>query len=137
MQSVLTSGLVAGITINISGVALVPVIGKEMDAILEQQGLAPLGVGAMIYFGVMSLILGIFLVWIYALARPRLGARLKTAVIVSLVVWFLTYFWSNAAMVVFGFMPVSTTVIGTAWGLVEILLAGIIGARLYQENKVN
>ena len=54
---------------------------------------------------------------------------------VSVLVWFMTYFWSNASMVAFGFMPLSLTVIGTAWGLVELVVAGQAGARLYGKQQ--
>ncbi|HBZ26568.1 MAG TPA: hypothetical protein DEO54_10115 [Rikenellaceae bacterium] len=36
----------------------------------------------------------------------------------------------------YGFMPVKLTVIGTIWGLGELLLAGIVGSRLYKEKKI-
>ena len=38
-------------------------------------------------------------------------------------------------MVVYGFMPLKLTVIGTIWGLGELLLAGIVGAKLYKEVR--
>jgi hypothetical protein len=53
---------------------------------------------------------------------------------VSLLVWFLAYFFGNVSNVIFGFMPIRLTVIGTAWGLVELLLAGEAGARCYHET---
>lgn len=133
MKSVFTSGLVAGIIINISAMGMVPIVGNEMNTVLENRALPPLSSGAMAYFGIMSFILGIFLVWFYAAMSPRFGPGIKTAVIVSVVVWFLTYFWSNASMVAFGFMPFTLTVIGTAWGLVELLVASVIATRLYKE----
>jgi hypothetical protein len=133
MKNVFTSGFVAGIVINISAIGMVPIIGNEMNTVLENRALPPLSSGAMAYFAIMSLILGMFLVWFYAAICPRFGPGTKTAVIVSLVVWFLTYFWSNASMVAFGFMPFRLTVIGTAWGLVELLVASAIATRLYKE----
>ena len=38
-------------------------------------------------------------------------------------------------MVVYGFMPVRLTVIGTFWGLSELILASIVGSKLYKEVK--
>jgi len=49
----------------------------------------------------------------------------------------MTYFLSNASLIVYGFMPVRLTVIGTIWGLGELLLAGIVGSKLYKEEKQN
>ena len=131
LKGVLTGGLVAGVIINLSGIAMVPLVGKQMEMALIDRNLPPMSGGAMAYFGIMSLVLGVFLVWMYAAVRPWLGPGPKTAAIVSVLVWFMTYFWSNASMVAFGFMPMSLTVIGTAWGLVELVVAGQVGARLY------
>jgi hypothetical protein len=36
--------------------------------------------------------------------------------------------------VVFGFMPIALAVVGTVWGLVELVVAGEVGARMYNEN---
>lgn len=134
-KSVITSGMVSGVIINISAVAMVPMVGNEMDMVLANRGLPPLSAIAMAYFGIISLVIGVILVWLYAVAKAQLGPGMKTAAIVSITVWFLAYFLSNVSMVVFGFMPIRLTVIGTAWGLVELLLAGIIGTRLYKERK--
>jgi hypothetical protein len=81
------------------------------------------------------LINGIALVLLYALVKDRLGAGVRTSVIVSLVFWFMTYFLSNASLIAYGFMPVRLTIIGTIWGLGELLLAGIVGSKLYKEVK--
>jgi len=131
-RSILIAGLVAGLVINILGIALVPILGDEMSAILASRGLPALGVGAALYFVSMSLVLGCFLVWLYGLAIGQMGRGPRTAVIVACVIWFFTYFWSNAALVVYGFLPFSLAAIGTAWGLVELVVAGIVGARIYE-----
>ena len=71
----------------------------------------------------------------YAVVKEQLGSGIRTALIVSLVFWFLTYFLANTSLVVYGFMPVRLTVIGTAWGLGELVLASIVGSKLYKEVK--
>lgn len=135
MKSVLISGSVAGMMIIASAMAMVPVVGNEMDRALADRGLPPLSKPAMAYFALFSLIMGLFLVWLYAVAKTHFGPGKKTALIVSFTVWFLAYFLSNASKVAYGFMPIRLTVIGTAWGLVELLLAGTIGSCLYKEKK--
>jgi hypothetical protein len=134
-KSVLLSGLVAGVAIIVSAMAMVPVVGKEMNQVLADRGLPPLSNLAMAYFPMYSLIIGIFLVWLYAVAKTHFGPGKKTALIVSFTVWFLAYFLSNVSKVVYGFMPIRLTVIGTAWGLVELVLAGLIGSHFYREKK--
>lgn len=134
-KRVIIGGLVAGLIINVSGLLMVPMVGKQMTAALMERNVPPMSGGAMAFFGMMSLVLGVLLVWLYAAVRPRFGPGPKTAALVSIFVWFLAYFWANASNVAFGFMPISLTVVGTAWGLVELLVAGEVGARLYREHR--
>jgi len=133
VKSVITSGLIAGLLISLSAITMVPVVGNEMDLVLESRGLPPLSNMAMLFFVVLSFINGITLILLYTLVKERLGAGIRTAVIVSVVFWFLTYFLSNVSLIAYGFMPVRLTVIGTIWGLGELLLAGIVGSKLYKD----
>ncbi len=134
LKAVLCGGLVAGLIINLSAMLMVPVVGNQMEEALQARNLPPLGGGAMAFFGVVSWLLGFVLVCLYAAVRPRFGPGPKTAAMVSILVWFLAYFLANASNLVFGFMPAQLTVIGTLWGLVELVLAGAVGARLYNEK---
>ena len=133
VKSVITTGLISGLIISLSAITMVPVVGNEMDQVLANRGLPPLSIMAMLFFTMISFINGISLVLVYALVKNHFGAGIKTSVIVSLVFWFLTYFLSNASLIAYGFMPVRLTVIGTVWGLGELLLAGIVGSKLYQD----
>jgi hypothetical protein len=135
VKSLFTSGLISGLIINLSAISMVPVVGNKMDLVLASRGLPPLSNMAMLFFSMISFINGFFLVGLYVLVKEQFGSGIKTAVIVSLVFWFLTYFLANASLVVYGFMPVRLTVIGTAWGLGELLLASIVGSKLYKEVK--
>jgi hypothetical protein len=135
VKSILTSGLVSGLIINISAIAMVPMVGDQFDRVLANRGLPPLSSIAMVFFSGLSFFMGFFLVWLYAVAKVQLGPGIKTAVIVSTVFWFVAYFIPNVSMVVYGFMPIGLTVIGTAWGLVELLVASIVGSILYKEVK--
>jgi hypothetical protein len=132
VKSVITSGLVSGLIINLSAIGMVPLVGNEMDLVLASLGLPPLSNMAMFFFSMISFINGVFLVLLYAIVKNQFGPGIKTAVIVSFVFWFLTYFFANASLVAYGFMPVKLTVIGTVWGLGELLLAGIVGSKLYK-----
>lgn len=134
LKSVFISGLVAGIIILAVGAGLIPIVGDQTDEVLRNRRLPPLGSGAIAYFAVASLILGIFLMGAYALVRPKFESNIKAAITVSIVFWFLTFFWSNAALVAYGFMPLGLVVVGTAWGLLELVLASIVGSKLYREQ---
>jgi hypothetical protein len=137
VKSILSSGLVAGLIINISAIAMVPMVGNQFDTVLADRGLPPLSNMAMAFFSCVSFMMGFFLVWLYAVAKVQSGPGIKTAAMVSTVFWFFAYFIPNVSMIVYGFMPVGLTVIGTAWGLVELLLASIVGSKLYKEAKHN
>jgi hypothetical protein len=133
ISGILRGGLVAGAIIIASAMLMVLVVGKEMDLVLSRFNLPPMGIGAMVFFAFVSVSMGMLLVLAYAAVLPRLGPGPKTATIVALVAWFYCYFLANVSLVAYGFMPVGLTVIGTAWGLVELVLAALVGTRFYKE----
>ena len=138
LKSVLIAGFISGIIILISALSMVPAVGNEMDEILAGRGLPPLSNWAMVFFCFVSISNGILLVFLYSVLKPLLLYRTKTAIVSSFIVFFFSYFLSNASLVAYGFMPLKFTIIGTAWGLGELLLAGLVGSRLYKEvNKSN
>lgn len=134
-KSVLISGFISGVVILVSGLGMIPLVGNQMDVVLESRSLPPLSNGAMAYFAIMSILLGVAMVWTYAFVQSSYRSKLKVAITISIIIWFLTYFWSNAALVVYGFIPFKLAAIGTAWGLLELILASIIGSKLYKEVK--
>ncbi|HET9929330.1 MAG TPA: hypothetical protein VFQ35_01525, partial [Polyangiaceae bacterium] len=71
LKRVLVGGLVAGLTVAVCGAALVPIVGDEMREALSRLRLPPLTPGAMAYFGLVSLVIGLVLVWLYAALQPR------------------------------------------------------------------
>ena len=135
VKSVFTSGLIAGIIIIIIGFGLVPILGNRMNEVLESRSLPPLSNGAMGFFALVSITFGISVVWLYALIQSRFKSKLKAAIVSALTFWFYAYFLPNAALVAYGFMPFTLCAIGTAWGVLEVLPACIVGSRLYKEVK--
>jgi hypothetical protein len=81
----------------------------------------------------MCFLLGIAIVWTYAAVRPRFGPGPRTAVIVGVLAWFMTLVWSGGAQVAMGIMPLHLTLLGLAWGLGELVVASLAGAKLYRE----
>jgi hypothetical protein len=100
-RRVLAGGMVAGFIISLSALAMVPVVGAHMDAVLEARGVPPLGTGAMVYFVVQSFIFGVVLVWLYAAVQPRFPPGPKTAALVAVLVWFVGYFSANVSNVIY------------------------------------
>lgn len=135
LKNILASGIVAGIVISLSAVTMVPVVGNEMDTVLAARGLPPLSNAAMAYFCCISLIFGIALVFLYAALNPGFGSWIKRAITVALIVWILAYLLNNISLAVYGFMPVRLVIIGSVWGLMELLLGSIVGSRLYEKSQ--
>jgi hypothetical protein len=135
VKSLFTSGFVTGIIIMIVGGGLVPIVGNQMDEVLKNRLLLPLSNGAMVYFAFNSIVLGIGVIGFYALIKTIISSRVMSVIITSLLFWFFTYFLANAALVAYGFMPLGLTIIGTAWGLLELLIGVMIGSILYKDTK--
>ena len=135
LKNIITSGLLAGFLIVVTGACLFPILGNQMDEILASRGVSPIGTGSMIYFAIISFVLGIAIVTIFALIENQIKSRQKAIISISLIFWFFTYFWSNSALVAYGFMPLSFVVAGTLWGLLEIYIAALLGTKLY--DKLN
>ena len=133
-RGVVTGGLVAGLIIDISEYILnEPVLGASMAAALAVHNLPPIGGNAIAVFTILGFLLGIVLVWLYAAIRPRFGPGPKTAVRAGVAVWFLAYFWGAISFAVLGVFPARLLTIGLLWGLVELIVAGLVGGRLYSE----
>lgn len=127
------AGGVAGLVIVASAMLMVPVVGPQWTSALEARNVAPMTDAAMLFVGLWSVVLGVALVGLYAAVQPRLGPGPRTAAIVSLLVWLLAYFGANAGLVAYGFVPLSLAVVGTLWGLVELVVAGQVGAWVYRD----
>jgi hypothetical protein len=135
VKSTLVSGLCAGAVIIIVGAGLVPILGDQMDKALTRLSVPPLTNAAMSFFGIMSLILGIAIMWIYALVHHNFKNDLKAVIVIALFFWFFTYFWSNAALVAYQFLPLEIAGVGTIYGLLELVIAGFVGSKIYRKPK--
>jgi hypothetical protein len=130
-------GLIAGVIIVLSAITMVPVVGNEMSLALQKFNLPPLSIISMLYFIVVSLLMGFVLIYLYAVAIPRMKEGITTSIKISLIVWLIGYMLPNFANVVYGFMPIKLTIIGTVWGLFELVIAAIVGSRFYKEKASN
>lgn len=133
---VLTGGLLAGLVINIVEAASGMFYIDEMKAALEahqlNMGESPL---MMVFYVIYGFVLGIAAVWFYASIRPRYGAGPKTAVMAGAGFWFIGYLlpiigWSSIGLY--------SAWILTFWsmiGLVEMVVATLLGAWIYKEGN--
>ena len=131
---VLLGGLVAGLIMNIGEFLLNGVVlGKQMEDIFRRFNVPPPGGNFFIVAILLTFVLGVFVIWLYALIRPRMGAGPKTAIIAALILWFGVYVYTGIInTVLFGF-PMNLVLIGIVWGLAEYILAALAGAWLYKE----
>jgi len=131
---VLLGGLLAGLVINVSEFVLNTfVVAKDMEDAMKAMSLPPIGNSQIACFVVLSFLLGIATVWLYAAIRPRFGPGVPTAAYAALAVWFLAYVYPSVFIMVLKIFPVNAMVISIVWGLPEMVIAGIAGAWAYTE----
>jgi len=133
---VVLGGLVAGLIINaaeylVNGV----ILQARWAAVMKGLGKPEMMSGAQIAaFNIWGLLVGMFTVWLYAAIRPRYGVGPKTAVCAGAAVWALGYLLASVAPMVLHILPRHLMAIGIAAGLIEMIVAALMGAWLYKEE---
>lgn len=131
---VLTSGLLAGLIMNIGEYILNELLLKERWAAATAALNIPQPEGGLVvFFLAWGFVFGIGMVWLYAAIRPRFGAGPKTAVCAGLTAWFLMSFMGFGPTAAMGLFPGNLVLITLVWELVELPLSTVIGARFYSE----
>jgi hypothetical protein len=131
---VIHGGIVAGIIIDIFEFVLNGIIlADRWRALMSALNLPMAGTNAIIAFNVLGLIIGIAAVWTYAAIRPRFGEGPGTAFIAALLIWITGYLVADALNVAAGFFTLSMAAILICVGLVEIVVATLVGAYFYRE----
>jgi hypothetical protein len=131
---VILGGIVAGIIINISEFVLnEKVLKNDWDTALKAMGKSMSGDSAILIWILFGFALGIGAVWLYAAIRPRYGAGAGTAVRAGIAVWFFESLLATVAQANLGLFPKNILMTATIWGLVELIIATVIGAWLYRE----
>ena len=132
---VILGGLIAGVVINIGEFILNGVILMEdwekWAASMNQDAMDP---DKMVWYVLMSFVLGIIMVWMHAAIRPRFGANVKTAIIAGLYVWFAVWVIGFGSSVIEGMVPTNIFVISIIWGVFEAPLATVAGTYMYKEE---
>jgi hypothetical protein len=132
---VVLGGLLAGLVINFGEFILNGLIlGRQWEDAMRALNKPAIGNEAIAYFLVAGFILGILMIWLYAAIRPRFGAGPKTAICAALAVWALAYLYGTLGFIGTGLFPTNMMVTGLIWGLVELPIAALAGAWLYQEE---
>jgi hypothetical protein len=134
---VLLGGLLAGLVMNVGEAALHGgVLGADSQALFARFQAPALGSPIpIVSLILMTFLLGIASVWLYAAIRPRYGAGPRTAIVAGLAVWAIAHLWSGVylGMGFLGLIPPKLAYLPVAWGLVEAPLGTLAGAWLYKE----
>jgi hypothetical protein len=134
VQRWLLGGIVAGVLIwvleGLAGLAYM----ADMRAALEAHGLSVAMGGVTLGISVVvSLISGLTLTFFYVAARPRFGPGPKTAVLVAFALWVGGYLLSLLGYQMLGLFPRGLLVLWGVTGLLEMILAALVGAWIYRE----
>lgn len=132
---VLLGGLLAGVVVNVSEFILNGLVLADAYSTMAMEYNLTEASWAMIGYILTAFAIGLVVVWLYAAIRPRFGPGPKTAAIAGIALWVPVYFvqsvWLSAMGLTLAAGALVTTLI---WGLVELVLAGVAGAWLYQEG---
>ncbi len=135
-KRIILAGLVAGLVINVSEAILnIPVLGNDwaeaMSALGKPKEFSSQQIGL---FNLMGFLSGIALVWLYAAIRPRYGAGPRTAICAGSTMWLLTYLLPAIGQIALDLWPIGAMITALVWGLVEMIVAGLVGGWLYREE---
>lgn len=131
---VLLGGLLAGLVLNVGEFLLNDVVlGTQMREFFARYGIPDPGGSFMMAAVTLTFAIGIVLVFLYALIRPRLGPGVKTAIIAGLILWFGVYVYPGVVNGLLFGIPINVMLIGLIWGLLEYLAAAVAGAWVYKE----
>ena len=135
MGRVLIGGIVAGLILNIGEWVLNGIIlANEMKDFFAKCNLPEPGSSFLVIAVTITFVLGIVIVFGYAAIRPRFGPGPKTAIITAVLAWFCVYLYQNLIGFGLGIVPLRLLIIALAWGLVEYIIATLVGAALYGES---
>ena len=133
---VLIGGLVAGVVINVLQFAAWALfVRPRLSAALEALG-HPLKetAGITVLWVVLSFLLGILFVWLYAAIRPRYGAGPRTAVVAGVAAGVLLLIPDIGWGSILRLIPARVWAIDAVDTLVTAVVATLLGAWVYKEQ---
>lgn len=132
----LAGGVVAGaVTFVLEGIASVFYM-EDMETALAALGLSMEMTGGVWVLAVLvSLLLGLVLVFLYAAARPRFGPGPMTAVMVAVALWAGGYLLTLIGYGMMGMFPTGPLVWWGAVALVEMIMGALAGGWVYREEE--
>ena len=131
---VMLGGLVAGLVMNVSEFVLNDVVlGAQMKAFFASRHLPDPGGSFIAIAVILTFVMGVVLVWVYAAMRPRLGPGPKTAICAGVIGWLFACLYSGTINGLIFQIPTNVLTIGVVWAFFEYTVATIAGAWVYKE----
>jgi hypothetical protein len=124
-KRIILAGLLAGSVIVIGETTRQVIL---TDATPASGGSMPLGV-----FILRGMSLGVFCLLLYAAVRPRLGAGVKTALTVGILVFLVGTLFPPFGLTMQAFAPARLLLETIIWNAIQLPLATVAGAWLYRE----
>jgi hypothetical protein len=133
LARLLLMGLVIGVIVDVvEGIGTGWLLGAQFTAALAALGRGPLTVSEIVLFNLWGLIIGQATAVVYVGFRSRFGPGPLTALYAAVVIWVTGYFLHYLVLAIVG-MPAGLMATVGAVGLVEIVVATIVGMHVYQE----
>ncbi|MCK6621206.1 MAG: hypothetical protein HUU32_17360 [Calditrichaceae bacterium] len=136
MTRVILGGLLAGLIMNIGEAVLnMAILGDDWQTAMQALGLSQMNFASFGWYILMTFALGITMIWLYAVMRPKFGPGPKTAIITGLTIWFLMWVLSFGTTAVQGMFPAKIVLTTIIWGFFEVPIGALVGAWLYKEEE--
>lgn len=133
-KRVVLGGLAAGLIVwLVEGLGSMFTLNEMQSALRVHTLTMHVTAGNVVASIVLSLLVGLTLVFFYAAVRPRYGPGPMTAARVSCTLWLASYVTCLIGFGMIGLYPLGLLVKWSVIGLVELLIAGFVGAALYSE----
>ena len=135
---VVGGGLVTGVLLNVCDFVVNGVIMKDdMNAMFTKVGMDPAKMMEswqnMIPFFLVDFVLGLLMVWTYALIRPRVGAGPKAAVVAAFIP-FVAVTATGYFFIILGLLTSAVFLKASVLTLVGYSISNTIGCALYKET---
>lgn len=136
MTRVILGGLLAGLVMNIGEAVLnMAILGDDWQTAMQALGLPQMNFASFGWYILMTFALGITMIWLYAVMRPKFGPGPKTAIITGLTIWFLMWVLGFGTTAVQGMFPGKIVLTTMVWGFFEAPIGVLVGAWLYKEEE--
>lgn len=132
---VLLGGVAAGLIILVGEYLLNAILLGDLWADLRASFGIPVASNSQYAIGgILTLSYGVVLIWLYAAMRPRFESDTGTALVAAATFWFIAYVLFLLSVWANGFVTIEIAAFSIAWGVVEVPVAALVGARIYRSG---